>query len=588
VYHEDVKNFELARLFYEMATLLEVKNESPFRVRAYQRAAQTLEALPTDIEEVAARGDLTKLPAIGKDLAAKITEYLGSGRLAQLEAMRAELPPTFVTLLEVRGLGPRTAQALYEQRGVDSIERLEELCRSKEIVGVAGIREKTCENILKGIALWKAGRSRTLLATARGIAAQIVDVLKAHGGIERIEVAGSLRRMRETVKDIDVLVTSRQPRKVIATFTSLPSVVEVVGQGDTKASVRHQEGLQIDLRVVEPDAFGAALQYFTGSKDHNVRVREIASRKGLRVSEYGVFDEKTGRRIAGQTEEDVYAAVGLAWMPPELRENGGEIEAAQARRLPELVTVADIRGDLHAHTEWSDGHHPLEKLIEAAQARGYEYIIVSDHSKSTAIAGGLSADELRAQVAKIRELQARYRIRILAGCECDILEDGRMDFPDEVLGELDIVLAAVHSRFKQTREQMTARIMRALEHPLVNILVHPTGRRLNSREPYDVDMEAVLATAKRHGKAVEINSSAERLDLNDVHARRAAELGVPIVISTDTHYLSELNGIELGVGIARRAWISPAQVLNTRPVDELLAWAHRPRNGRSALTRGAH
>jgi DNA polymerase (family 10) len=588
VYHEDVKNFELARLFYEMATLLEVKNESPFRVRAYQRAAQTLEALPTDIEEVAARGDLTKLPAIGKDLAAKITEYLGSGRLAQLEAMRAELPPTFVTLLEVRGLGPRTAQALYEQRGVDSIERLEELCRSKEIVGVAGIREKTCENILKGIALWKAGRSRTLLATARGIAAQIVDVLKAHGGVERIEVAGSLRRMRETVKDIDVLVTSRQPRKVIATFTSLPSVVEVVGQGDTKASVRHQESLQIDLRVVEPDAFGAALQYFTGSKDHNVRVREIASRKGLRVSEYGVFDEKTGRRIAGRTEEDVYAAVGLAWMPPELRENGGEIEAAQARRLPELVTVADIRGDLHAHTEWSDGHHPLEKLIEAAQARGYEYIIVSDHSKSTAIAGGLSADELRAQVAKIRELQARYRIRILAGCECDILEDGRMDFPDEVLGELDIVLAAVHSRFKQTREQMTARIIRALEHPLVNILVHPTGRRLNSREPYDVDMEAVLATAKRHGKAVEINSSAERLDLNDVHARRAAELGVPIVISTDTHYLSELNGIELGVGIARRAWISPAQVLNTRPVDELLAWAHRPRNGRSVLPRGAH
>jgi DNA polymerase (family 10) len=588
VYHEDVKNFELARLFYEMATLLEVKNESVFRVRAYQRAAQTLEALPTDIEAVAARGDLTKLPAIGKDLAAKITEYLGSGRLAQLEAMRAELPPKFVSLLEVRGLGPRTAKALYDQRGVDSIERLEELCRSKEIVGVAGIREKTCENILKGIALWKAGRSRTLLATARGIAAQVVDVLKAHGGVERIEVAGSLRRMRETVKDIDVLVTSRQPRKVIATFTSLPSVVEVVGQGDTKASVRHQEGLQIDLRVVEPDAFGAALQYFTGSKDHNVRVREIASRKGLRVSEYGVFDEKTGRRLAGQTEEDVYAAVGLAWMPPELRENGGEIEAAQARRLPELVTVADIRGDLHAHTEWSDGHHPLEKLIEAAQARGYEYIIVSDHSKSTAIAGGLSADELRAQVAKIRELQARYRIRILAGCECDILEDGRMDFPDEVLGELDIVLAAVHSRFKQTREQMTARIIRALEHPLVNILVHPTGRRLNSREPYDVDMEAVLATAKRHGKAVEINSSAERLDLNDVHARRAAELGVPIVISTDTHYLSELNGIELGVGIARRAWISPAQVLNTRPVDELLAWAHRLRNGRSALTRGAH
>jgi len=577
VYHEDVRNFDLARLFYEMATLLEVKNESVFRVRAYQRAAQTLEALPTDVEVVAGRGDLTKLPAIGKDLAAKITEYLQTGQIAQLQTLRAELPAKFVTLLEVRGLGPRTAKTLYDERGVDSIERLEAMCRSGEIIGVAGIREKTCENILKGIELWKAGRSRTLLATARGIAGQLVDILTAHGGVERIEVAGSLRRMRETVKDIDLLVTSREPRRVIATLTSLPSVVEVIGRGDTKASVRHQDGLQIDLRVVEPEAFGAALQYFTGSKDHNVRLREIASRKGLRVSEYGVFDEKADRRIAGATEEDVYAAVGLTWTPPELRENGGEIEAAQGGRLPRLVTVADLRGDLHAHTEWSDGHHPLEKLIDAAQARGYEYIIVSDHSKSTAIAGGLSADELRAQVARIRELQPRYRIRILAGCECDVLQDGRMDFPDEVLAELDVVLAAVHSRFRQTREEMTARIVRALEHPLVNILVHPTGRRLTSREPYDLDMEAVLATAKRNGKAVEINSSAERLDLNDVHARRAAELGVPIAISTDTHYLSELETIDLGVGMARRGWITPEQVLNTRPLDELLAWARRGR-----------
>jgi DNA polymerase (family X) len=308
-----------------------------------------------------------------------------------------------------------------------------------------------------------------------------------------------------------------------------------------------------------------------------VRMREIASRKGLRVSEYGVFDEKTGARIAGATEEDVYAAVGMRWMPPELRENRGEIEAAQGDRLPRLVTQGDIRGDLHAHTEWSDGHHPIEKLIDAAQARGYEYIIVSDHSKSTAIANGLSADQLRAQIARIRELQPRYRIRILAGCECDILADGTMDFPDDVLRELDFVLAAVHSRFKQNREAMTARIVRALEHPLVNVLVHPTGRRLTSREPYDVDMEAVLATARRHGKAVEINCSPERLDLNDVHARRAAELGIPIAISTDTHYLNELNHLDLGIGIARRAWIGPGQVLNARPLDDLLAWAHASR-----------
>jgi DNA polymerase (family 10) len=577
VYHEEVKNLDLARLFYEMATLLEVRDESVFRVRAYQRGAQTLEALPTDVEELAARGELKKLPGIGKDLAARITEYLETGRIAQLESLRAEMPASFVSLLQIRGLGPKTAAALYEQLGVDSIEKLEALCRSKQIVGVAGIREKTCENILKGIELLRTSRTRTLLARARGIAGQLVAALTAHGGVERIEIAGSLRRMRETVKDIDLLATSTDPRRVIATLTSLPSVVEVIGAGDTRASVRHAEGLQVDLRVVAPEAFGAALQYFTGSQDHNVRMREIASRRGLRVSEYGVFDDATGARIAGATEEDVYAAVGMRWMPPELRENRGEIEAAQGDRLPRLVTAQDIRGDLHAHTEWSDGHHPIEKLIDAAQARGYEYVIVSDHSRSTAIANGLTPERLRAQIATIRALQPRYRIRILAGCECDILADGTMDFPDDVLRELDFVLAAVHSRFKQNRADMTARIVRALQHPLVNVLVHPTGRRLTSREPYDVDMEAVLATARRHGKAVEINCSPERLDLNDVHARRAAELGVPIAISTDTHYLDELDHLDLGLGVARRAWIGPEQVLNTRPLDDLLAWAHAAR-----------
>ncbi len=358
------------------------------------------------------------------------------------------------------------------------------------------------------------------------------------------------------------------------TFTALPSVAEVLTQGPTRATILHQEGLHVDLRVVEPEAFGAALQYFTGSKEHNVRVREIAVRKKLRLSEYGVFDEG-GTRIAGATEEDVYAAVGLPWMPPELRENGGEIEAAREGRLPALVTTADIRGDLHAHTDWSDGRHPLEKLIAAAEARGYEYIIVSDHSKSTAIANGLTVEQLRAQRALIREIQPRFKIRILAGSECDILADGRMDFPDEELAELDVVLAAVHSRFKQDRAAMTTRIVRALEHPHVDILVHPTGRRLTTREPYDVDLDAVFATAKRHGKAVEINSSPERLDLCDVHARRAAEHGIPIAISTDTHGLSELDHMELGVTTARRAWIGPGQVLNTRSLDALLAWTRR-------------
>ena len=570
------KNFELARLFYEMASLLEARDESVFRVRAYQRGAQTLETLSEDVAIVAARGGLTGLSGIGRDLAARIEEYLATGRIAQLESLRAQLPPGFLTLLEIRGLGPRTARALWAQLGVDSVDRLEALCRSRQIVGVAGIRDKTCDNILKGIERWKAGHARTPVAAARAVAAQVSEALRAHGGIERLEIAGSLRRVRDTVKDVDLLVTSTDPTHVIQTFTSLPSVVEILAQGPTKASVRHQDGLAIDLRVVEPAAFGAALQYFTGSKEHNVRVREMAARRGLRISEYGVFDETTGDRVAGATEAEVYATVGLPWIPPELRENQGEIEAAREGQLPALVTAADLRGDLHAHTDWSDGHHSLERLVAAAEARGYEYVIVSDHSRSLTIAGGLGIDELRAQRAAIRALQPRFRVRILAGAECDILGDGTLDFPDEVLAELDVVLAAVHSRFKQPRAEMTARIVRALGNPWVNVLVHPTGRLIGSREPYDVDLDAVLAAALEHGKAVEINASPDRLDLSDVHARRAGALGVPVAISTDAHYLRELDNMDLGLAVARRAWLEPGQVLNTRSLHSLLGWA-RPR-----------
>jgi DNA polymerase (family 10) len=579
VYHGVVTNFEVARLFYEMASLLEVRGESAFRVRAYQRAAQTIEALADDLAAVAARGGLQTIPGIGKDLAARITEYLATGKIGQLEELRREVPPNFLTLLEVRGLGPRTAKLLLERLGVDSIDKLEEVCRSGQILTIAGIRAKTCENILKGIAIWRAGRSRMPLAQARAIARQVMATLTAHAPVERIELAGSARRMRETVRDLDLLVTSTEPRRVIDTFVAMPSVLEVIGAGDTRASVHHQDGIQIDLRAVDPAAFGAALQYFTGAKDHNVRVREIASRKGLKVSEYGVFDEKTGARVAGATEAEVYAAIGLPWFPPELRENGGEIEAALGEGLPELITADRIRGDLHAHTDWSDGHHPLEKLVEAAEARGYEYIIVSDHSKSATVAGGLTAEELRAQIQTIGELQPRFRIRILAGTECDILADGALDFPDEVLRELDVVVAAVHSRFKQSRQEMTARIVKALANPHVDILAHPTGRLIGSREPYDVDLDAVFAAARAHGKAIEVNCSPDRLDLKDSHARRAAELGIPVAISTDTHYLSNLDNIELGLATARRAWIGPAQVLNARPLDALLDWARstRPR-----------
>lgn len=565
----------MARIFYEIASLLEVRDESRFRIRAWQRAAQTLETLSEDVTAVAARGALRSLPGIGKEIAARIEEYLATGRLELLDRLRENLPPDFLSLLEVRGLGPRTARALWELLGIDTVERLEEACRSGRVIGVAGIQKKTCENLLKAIAQHKAGRSRALLTTARAIANQVATALRAHGGVDRLEIAGSLRRMRETVKDIDILVTSTEPAHVIETLVSLPSVAEITARGETKVSVRHQDGLAIDLRVVAPDAFGAALQYFTGSKAHNVRLREMAVRRGLKISEYGVFDEATGARVAGETEHDVYAAVGLPWIPPELREDGGEIDAAREGRLPELVAIADLKGDLHDHTEWSDGHHSLERLVEAAEARGYEYVIVSDHSRSLTIAQGLSIERLRQQRAEIRAVQARHRIRILAGTECDILEDGALDFPDEVLAELDVVVASVHSRFKQDRATMTARIVRALGNPHMDILGHPTGRRLGSRDPYDVDLDAVFAAARTHGKAVEINASPERLDLNDAHARRAAEAGVLLSISTDTHYLAELDNLDLGVAVARRAWVTRDGILNTRPLDALLSWTRR-------------
>ena len=577
-----MKNAEIARLFEEMAALLEIKGESVFRVRAYERGAQNLETLAEDVAAVAARGELAKIPGIGKGLAAHVAEYLASGAIAELETIRKEIPRGLLTLLEVRGLGPKTAKLLYDRLGIDTVEKLQQAAASGEILSVPGIREKTRENIVKGLAAHAAGQARLPLSRALVVAGEIVAALRATGAVEAIEVAGSARRRRETVGDLDVLVTSGEAPRVIEAFAGLPGATAILARGDTKVSLIHAVGeggasIQVDLRVVEPAAYGAALQYFTGSRDHNVRLREIAQRRGLKISEYGVFDERTGARVAGATEAEVYEAVGLPWMPPELRENAGEIEAALDGTLPALVELGDLRGDLHAHTDWSDGRLPLARLVEEAEARGYEYIVVSDHSRSSAVAGGLGPDELRRQIDEIRALQKRHRIRILAGSECDILADGRMDFPDDVLAELDVVLGAVHSRLTLPRAEMTARIVRALENPRVHVLAHPTGRLVGEREPYDVDLEAVLAAAHAHGKAVEINSSGRRLDLKDSHARRAGEVGVSVAVDSDAHDAADLGAVALGVGIARRAWLGPAQVVNALPLDRFLAWARRPK-----------
>lgn len=574
-----MKNVDIANLFNEIADFLEVKDENPFRIRAYRRAAQAVEGLAEDIAAMVERGALLEVPGIGKDLAAKVQEYLAKGEIEYLEGLRKEIPAGVIELMGIHGVGPKTAKLLYEQIGVDSVEKLEELAKEHKLAGLPGIKAKTEENILKGITVWRGGRERMPLGTALVLAEAILGELRVLKEVTEIAAAGSLRRMKETVKDIDILVTSKKPARVMEVFIGLPNVAEVLAHGETKSSVRLRENIQVDLRVVEPDCFGAALQYFTGSKQHNIRVRELAQRNGLKVSEYGVFNETTNQRVAGRTEEEVYGAVGLPFIPPELREDGGEIEAALEGRLPTLVSLPDIRGDLQMHTTWSDGSHSLSDLALGVHAKGYQYMAVTDHSKSTTVAGGMREEQVLQMIAEVRALNKKMKgFRILAGCEVDITGDGTLDFPDEILRQLDLVLVSVHSRFKMSREEMTARIVRAVQHPLVHLLGHPTGRLIGERGAYEVDMEAVLLAARAAGTAVEINASPSRLDLNDLHARRAKELGISVAINTDAHTIDQLEYMRFGVSVARRGWLTPRDVLNALPEKQLVAWLEQKRS----------
>jgi DNA polymerase (family 10) len=572
-----MKNYEIARLFDLMADVLELGEENVFRIRAYRRAAQSLESLREDVETLAREDRLDEIPGVGADLAGKIAEYLETGHVRDIERATRKIPAGVVALLNVPGIGPKMAMRLH-RKGITDLDRLEKAARAGRLRGLPGIQAKTEESILRGIALVRGGQARMPLGRALPIGRAVVDALRRVRGVKQIALAGSIRRGRETVGDIDVLATSEHPRLVMDTFTGLPDVAEVLERGATKGAIRHREGIQVDLRVMEPEAFGAALVYFTGSKQHNIRIREMALRKRLKISEYGVFREPSGRRVAGSTEEEVYAAIGLPWIPPELREDTGEVEAALAGRLPTLVTLDDVRGDLHCHTRASDGHATVEALAAAARARGYEYVCVSDHSRSARVAGGLSVPELRRHAAQVRAVARRSRgITVLAGTECDILPDGSMDYPDGVLASLDLVIAAVHGRFRQPRAEMTRRLCRALENPHVDVLAHPSGRLIGEREAYAFDFERVLDTAKRHDKAIELNAYPTRLDLNDVQARRAHERGVLLAIDTDTHLLDHLAAMELGVTTARRGWVEAAGVINTWPAQKLRAWVERHR-----------
>jgi DNA polymerase (family 10) len=565
-----VQNRAIAERFALIADMLEVKGESIFRINAYRRAARAMEALTEDVAAIAGRGELTEIPGIGEATAAKIAEFLDTGTMKAYEELAASLPPGLTTLMSVPEVGPKTALLLHERLGVTSIEDLEAAARAGRIRDLPRMGAKTEANILKGIAMLRRSGARRPLGVVLPVATELIERLRRTPGVKEISVAGSLRRMKETIGDIDLLVTSKKPDAVMDAFVGAPQVEQVLARGPTRSSVVLEMGLQADLRVVEPAAFGAALQYFTGSKEHNVALRERAIKAGLKLNEYGVWRTADGTRVAGRTEAEVYKAVGVPWIPPELREDQGEIAAALAGTLPRLIEPDDIRGDLHIHTRWSDGSESAEGMARAARALGYEYICITDHSQSLKMAGGVTIDELRAHVLEVRRLSERAGLAVLIGTECDILADGELDYPDDVLAELDVVIIAVHTRFKMSREAMTRRVVRAMEHGRAHILGHPTGRLLGQRDPYELDVEAVVDAAVRTGTALEINAAPERLDLRDTYARLARERGARLVIGTDAHTGDHLRHMTYGVSVARRGWVETSHVLNTLPLPKLL------------------
>jgi len=561
-----MNNTQVAEVFENIADLLELKGEIPFKVRAYRRAAQAIGHLPVDIAQLDREGKLRSVPGIGEAITKKVQELLSTGRLEYYEKLRAEFPPGVVELMGVPGIGPKTALRLYKELGITSVDALEQAVLSGQVASLYRLGEKTAENILKHIQSLRRKDQRIPLGQALPVVEEIMAALEGTPGLHALAPAGSLRRLAETVGDIDMMGAAADPEAVLRAFTRLPLVQEVLVQGPKKVSVVVGGGLQVDLRLVEPDSFGSLIQYFTGSKQHNILLRERGSRQGLKLSEYGITRLATGELEKFATEEAFYHRLGLQFIAPELREGGAEVELAERGALPPLVEVADITGDLHVHTEWSDGHASLEEMALAARERGYQFLAITDHSAGRGIAHGLSPERLRQQMAEIRELNARLEgIQLLAGAEVDIRADGSLDFPQELLAELDVVVGAVHSAMGQDRERMTARLIKAMHHPCLDILAHPTCRLLGEREPVEVDMEAVFQAALETGTALEINAMPPRLDLKDIHARRARDLGVPLVISTDAHSPEQLGFMRFGVGVARRGWCRAEDIVNTRP-----------------------
>jgi DNA polymerase (family X) len=586
-----MENVEIARVLNQYADLLDIEHENPFRVRSYRKAAQTVEALSRPVAQLIEEGeDLTTLPGIGGSMAEHIQEILSTGTLATLADKRQEFPETLTDLLQLEHLGPKRARKLYEELAITSIPELAEALDAGKVASLPGFGKKTAESLRHAIKSFEQHGQRFLLADADQLVQPLLDYLRQVAGVEALEVAGSFRRRRETVGDIDIVAICEHPEPFMQHFQAYHHISRVEMAGKTRGTVVLKSGLQVDLRVVPRQSYGAALYYFTGSKAHNVAVRTLAVERGLRVNEYGIFrvpkgrknkelGETEGKRIGGETEEDIFRAVDLVWMPPELREDRGEIQAAQQQTLPNLIARDDIRGDLQMHSTWSDGSHTIEDMARACRELGYAYCAITDHSRSTRVARGLDAPGFRRQWQEIDKVRQQLDgIIVLKGVELDILPDGSLDLPDGVLDGFEIVLVSVHSKLDMPKARMTKRVLKALSHPAVDILAHPTGRLLNKRQPVEIDLEDVFHAAKERDVALEIDAQPQRLDLNDVHVYRARELGVKIVINSDAHSVDQLRFMRYGVDQARRGWLEKRHVVNTMPWPDFQRWLRRRRS----------
>ncbi len=563
-----MNNQDIARIFEEIAALLEIKGANPFKIRAYRNASETVSTMGERLSDLSAEA-LLAIPGIGKDLAARIRELSETGALTSHQELLEEYPATLLDLLTLQGLGPKTVALLYETRGIKTLGELDEAARNGHLDGVRGLGPKKQALILRAIGERQRRTGRHLIADARAAATGVISHLSAKYPNGRFHAVGSLRRGCETCGDVDILAVDVDT-DAHDHFVGFPQVERILGRGDTKSSILLRDGVQIDLRVVPAESEGAAMQYFTGSKTHNITLRDRATQRGFKLNEYGLFRLADGVAVAGRTEKEIYAALELDLIPPELRENRGEISAAESGALPKLAGRESIRGDLHSHTTATDGQADIDTMARAAMAAGLDYLAITDHSQALAMANGLDETRALEHAAAIREVDARLPgITVLAGIECDIRADGQLDLSEECLAQLDIVIASVHSAFGQDESQMTERILKAIESPVVDIVGHPTGRLLLRREPYRVNIEQLVDAAARHGVALEINSQVHRLDLNDAHARLARDRGVKLVVSTDSHTPESFKLLEWGVLVARRAWLQPEDILNTLPVEAL-------------------